>query len=79
MKLSGEIVQNTLEGNKISSKDIEKIRNFVSNNFAILDELSDANISIFEFRELMIPSGEKASVEEIEAQKNLLKQYLKTS
>lgn len=79
MKLSGEIVQNTLEGNKISSKDIEKIRNFVSNNFAILDELSDANISIFEFRELMIPSGEKASIEEIEAQKSLLQQYLKTN
>lgn len=76
MKLSGEIVQSTLKGNKISNEDIKKVRNFVLNNFVILDELSDANISIFEFKELMIPSGEKASNEDIEAQRKLLQQCL---
>lgn len=76
MKLSRRIVQSTLKGNKISNEDIKKVRNFVLNNFAILNELSDANISIFEFKELMIPSGEEASSEDIEAQRKLLQQYL---
>lgn len=76
MKLSRGIVQSTLKGNKISNEDIKKVRNFVLNNFAILNELSDANISIFEFKELMIPSGEEASSEDIEAQRKLLQQYL---
>lgn len=76
MKLDRTLVTQTLRNNKIIDKDIEKIQNFVQNNFQALEELADANISISEFLKIMIPGGNLANKDEILAQQNLLKQYL---
>lgn len=76
MTLEGELIQSTMSNCEVKTKDLNKIRNFVLNNKEALSHLADAEIDIFEFSEIMIPGGEKATLEQIKAQKTLLDELL---
>lgn len=77
MTLEGEIIQETMSGCEIKTKDLQKIKNFVLNNKEALSHLADAEIDIFEFSEIMISGGEIATKEQKEKQQTLLNELLK--
>lgn len=56
---------------KLSTNDIEQIRNFVINNFYALDLIADQKLDLDDFWEFCIKGGEKASINEM----NQLKKY----
>ena len=77
MKLNGELVEKTIQHLEISQKEINEIRNFVINNKECLSLVADMDLDYITFvNSLMIPGGEKATEEQKEQQKQLLKEYL---
>ncbi len=78
MELNGEIpykVYKKLSKSKewvISSRDLERVRNFVVNNAYALDFLADQRIRRKQFDNLVIKGGNFASDEDVERQINLV-------
>lgn len=78
MELNGEIpykVYRKLSKSKewvISSRDLERVRNFVVNNAYALDFLADQRIRRKQFDNLVIKGGNFASDEDVERQINLV-------
>lgn len=72
MKLENqEIIESTLPKkitDRYSKKVYEEVRTFVYNNKAALEELSDKNINMEQFRKAMIKGKKKASAERIRKQ-----------
>lgn len=78
MELNGEIpykVYKKLSKSKewvISSRDLERVRNFVVNNAYALDFLADQKIRRKQFDNLVIKGGNFAGDEDVERQINLV-------
>ena len=64
MMLNGEIPPKILKRNKIDTQFISAVRNFVLNNRFALEKAADELIRDSEFKQIMIKSGEIASMEE---------------
>ena len=74
MMLDGEIPPRILKKMKksknweISTRDLERVRNFVINNYYVLDLMSDQRLKRKDFEKIVIKGGFFASDEEVDNQ-----------
>lgn len=78
MTLDGEVVESTfLKSTGLSSKDIQKISNFVKNNSKCLSLVSDMEIDFSDFKSyFMIEGSDLISDEQKEKLQNEINEYL---
>lgn len=79
MNFDGKIMkdENSLDI-RLSSKEIEEIKNFVRNNKCVLEALCERDeIDFDDFLSAMIPGGEPATQEQIDEQKRKVDELLK--
>lgn len=78
MTLDGEVVESTfLKSTDLSSKDIQKISNFVKNNSKCLSLVSDMEMDFSDFKSyFMIEDSDLISDEQKEKLQNEINEYL---
>lgn len=78
MTLDGEVVESTfLKSTDLSSKDIQKISNFVKNNSKCLSLVSDMEMEFSDFKSyFMIEDSDLISDEQKEKLQNEINEYL---